>query len=150
MSLAGGFGDLMELDGYVGGCWCRGGLGAKNGWMCGGVAIERGGMGWEGASWGIVRSHSRGERLLDDRKSALNPERSSLPPVITHHSALVFWNRRSALSHCTSKASLLITLSPPCPVLIFPLLMNAGGPDEVRAWTIRQGLKAPQAAGVIQ
>ena len=24
------------------------------------------------------------------------------------------------------------------------------GPDEVRAWTIRQGTKAPQAAGVIQ
>ena len=24
------------------------------------------------------------------------------------------------------------------------------GPDEVRAWTIRKGLKAPQAAGVIQ
>lgn len=24
------------------------------------------------------------------------------------------------------------------------------GPDEVRAWTIRRGTKAPQAAGVIQ
>ena len=24
------------------------------------------------------------------------------------------------------------------------------GPDEVRAWTIRKGVKAPQAAGVIQ
>lgn len=24
------------------------------------------------------------------------------------------------------------------------------GPDEVRAWTIRKGTKAPQAAGVIQ
>jgi ribosome-binding ATPase YchF (GTP1/OBG family) len=25
-----------------------------------------------------------------------------------------------------------------------------GGPDEVRAWTLRKGLKAPAAAGVIQ
>jgi obg-like ATPase 1 len=24
------------------------------------------------------------------------------------------------------------------------------GPDEVRAWTVRKGIKAPQAAGVIQ
>ena len=28
--------------------------------------------------------------------------------------------------------------------------MRLGGPDEVRAWTVRKGIKAPQAAGVIQ
>jgi obg-like ATPase 1 len=27
---------------------------------------------------------------------------------------------------------------------------RVGGPDEVRAWTVRKGIKAPQAAGVIQ
>ena len=30
------------------------------------------------------------------------------------------------------------------------LIALLGGPDEVRAWTVRKGIKAPQAAGVIQ
>jgi obg-like ATPase 1 len=39
--------------------------------------------------------------------------------------------------------------------LSYPLLLQliryfTCGPDEVRAWTIRKGTKAPQAAGVIQ
>ena len=35
--------------------------------------------------------------------------------------------------------------------LFFQLIRYfTGGPDEVRAWTIRRGTKAPQAAGVIQ
>jgi len=39
-------------------------------------------------------------------------------------------------------------------IIIYPLRQLIRyftcGPDEVRAWTIRKGTKAPQAAGVIQ
>lgn len=45
-----------------------------------------------------------------------------------------------------TKANIVLITTPTCQLIRY----FTCGPDEVRAWTIRRGTKAPQAAGVIQ